>query len=82
MVLEFDIFLLSAIIFLGLAYYYIIYDCARKDFRDRCCFDDKKTRITLRFMEEVSKQHIENKSFAQFYKEYSDACEKMNKIKI
>ncbi len=82
MVLTADVFIVGSIIFLGLAYFYSIWDCARKDFKEKCKQNESGNRVISEFMFEVAKQHPENKSFSEFYEEYINACKKTEEIKI
>ena len=77
-----EIFIVGSIIFLGLAYFYAVWDCARKDFNEKCKCNENGNRVIAGFMREVAKQHPDNKSFSEFYEEYINACKKTEEIKI
>jgi len=77
-----DLFIVAAIVFFGIALFYSIWDCARRDFNEKCKYDEGRSEVVQTFIGEVSKQHPENKSLEQLYKDYADACKKVDEVKI
>ena len=82
MVFAVDVFILGSIIFLGAAYFYIIWDCAKRDFILVIECEKRNARIQKDFMKAVSEQHPENEKLKALHEEYSEGCSEMQECKI
>lgn len=82
MVFAVDVFILGSIILLGMALYYVIWDCARKDFIRALECEKQKARTNEAFMREVVKEHPNNNDMKVLTEEYSDGCSKLEECKF
>lgn len=82
MVLSVDVAIVAIVTVLGAAYYYVIWDCARKNFVEKCRCNEQMLLLLLEFMERVRDRYPDDPRIAAIVDEYAAWLEEITKIKI
>lgn len=81
-----DVFIVGAFVILGAAYFYVIWDCARKNFKEIVIVIKNQDKIILKMLQLMIKwaqvHGFDTQEIDTLLEEYEQNCERLKNYKL